>query len=103
MHDRLYDPTTSPFSPERVIEAAKQKEWNPQTEWRPSIDWYTGNLYDIREVIEDFNLNFNLGNVLKYVTRAGKKPGTTRLQDLRKARLSLDREIEVEALKEAGL
>lgn len=37
------------------------------------------------DVIQDFGLNFALGNVIKYVIRAGKKPGEDRLQDLKKA------------------
>lgn len=43
------------------------------------------------DVIESFNLNFNLGNVIKYTLRAGKKEDE--IQDLRKAIWYLDREI----------
>jgi hypothetical protein len=39
------------------------------------------------------HMNFNLGNAVKYVWRAGLKPGTETLDDLRKARWYLDREI----------
>jgi hypothetical protein len=42
-------------------------------------------------VIEDFGLGFRLGNCLKYLLRAGKKGD--RLEDLRKARWYLEREI----------
>lgn len=42
------------------------------------------------EVIEGFGLNYNLGNVVKYVTRHEKKGG---LEDLRKALNYLHREI----------
>ena len=42
------------------------------------------------DVIEAFDLGFCLGNVVKYVLRHGKKNG---LEDLRKARWYLDREI----------
>nr|DAI60150.1 MAG TPA: nucelotide kinase [Caudoviricetes sp.] len=38
------------------------------------------------------HLGFNLGNVIKYVARAGKKDD--RLQDLRKAEYYLQREIQ---------
>ena len=38
------------------------------------------------------NLNFNRGNAIKYVARAGKK-GDSELEDLKKARWYLDREI----------
>jgi len=42
-------------------------------------------------VIEAFELGFRLGNTVKYILRAGKKGD--RLQDLKKARWYLDREI----------
>jgi len=45
------------------------------------------------DYIEAFNLNFNLGNVIKYVSRAGKKTDDA-LEDLEKARWYLNREIE---------
>ena len=44
-------------------------------------------------VIEAFELNFHLGNVIKYVLRAGKKEGAEDIQDLEKARQYLSREI----------
>jgi hypothetical protein len=43
--------------------------------------------------IEGWNLAFNLGNVVKYIARAGRKAGSTRLDDLRKASRYLAREI----------
>ena len=43
------------------------------------------------DVIEAFN--FNLGSVIKYVWRAGLKPGENDLDDLRKAEWFLQREI----------
>jgi len=49
------------------------------------------NPYEAIKVVEAWELNFNLGNVLKYVSRAGKKGDT--LEDLKKARWYLDREI----------
>jgi hypothetical protein len=47
--------------------------------------------YDIIDVCKDYALNFNRGNILKYVVRAGKKQDE--LQDLRKALDYLQREI----------
>lgn len=44
------------------------------------------------DVIEVFGLGFRLGNVVKYILRAGKKGD--RLEDLKKARWYLDREIQ---------
>lgn len=43
------------------------------------------------DYIESHNLNFNLGNVIKYVSRAQFKG--TELQDLKKAKWYLEREI----------
>lgn len=44
------------------------------------------------DVIEDWDLGFNLGNVVRYVSRAGRKDDI--VQDLEKARWYLDREIQ---------
>ncbi|SKS41982.1 DUF3310 domain-containing protein [Mycobacteroides abscessus] len=40
------------------------------------------------------NLNFNRGNAVKYIARAGKKDPTTEIQDLRKAKWYIERELE---------
>jgi len=40
------------------------------------------------------DLDFNLGNVVKYVSRAGKKDKETKLQDLEKALWYLQRSID---------
>lgn len=54
----------------------------------------TGHVVDVAfaDVIEALGLNFNRGNALKYVWRAGRKTPDP-LFDLRKARLFIDREI----------
>lgn len=44
------------------------------------------------DVIEGFGLNFRLGNTVKYILRHDKKGKP--LEDLKKARWYLDREIE---------
>ncbi len=44
-------------------------------------------------VIERWSLSFCLGNALKYLSRAGHKPGATTVEDLKKARWYIDREI----------
>ena len=49
------------------------------------------------DVIEAWSLNFNLGNVVKYVSRNGKKDPDKYIEDLEKARWYLDREIRVRA------
>ena len=48
--------------------------------------------YDIIDVCKDYSLNFNRGNIIKYIARAGKKENE--LGDLLKAKDYLEREIE---------
>ena len=55
------------------------------------LHYENGKGYDIIDVCKDYALNFNRGNILKYVARAGKKQDE--LQDLRKALDYLQREI----------
>ena len=54
---------------------------------------YQGTIQPI-DLINAQNLNFNLGNVVKYVCRAGKKQGENVLSDLEKAQNYLYYEIE---------
>jgi hypothetical protein len=48
-------------------------------------DHYQGNGMNANEVIRAFDLNFALGNAVKYVLRAGRKPDESAVDDLRKA------------------
>ena len=57
---------------------------------------YNVGKYEAIEVIEDWKLNFNLGNSLKYISRAGHKDKDKAIEDLKKARWYLDREIETQ-------
>mgnify|MGYP003667848368 FL=1 len=57
------------------------------------IHYDNGKEYDVIDVINDYELNFSRGNVLKYIIRAGKKPDE--LGDLLKAQDYLEREIEL--------
>jgi len=52
-------------------------------------------------VIQNWDMNFSLGNVIKYIFRAGSKPGASRLEDLEKAKTYLEFEIEEEREREA--
>jgi hypothetical protein len=49
------------------------------------------NVYEAIKIIEAYNLNFSLGNVIKYTLRAGKK--INEIEDLEKAKWYLDRHI----------
>lgn len=51
-------------------------------------------VYEAIKVIEAWGLGFCLGNAVKYISRAGKKAGSTVLEDLKKARWYIDREID---------
>jgi hypothetical protein len=59
-------------------------------------EYYGGkdNPYEAIKVIEAWGLGFCLGNTLKYISRAGKKDQGATLEDLKKARWYLDREIQ---------
>jgi transcriptional regulator with XRE-family HTH domain len=52
---------------------------------------YNMGKYEAIDVIEDWNLGFNLGNTVKYISRAGHKDDI--VQDLKKALWYLEREI----------
>ena len=53
---------------------------------------YNMGKYEAIDVIEDWNLNFNLGNAVKYISRAGHKDDI--VQDLKKSLWYIDREIQ---------
>jgi len=50
-------------------------------------------VYEAIKVIEAWNLGFNLGNTVKYISRAGKKDKNKEVEDLKKAVYYLNRHI----------
>ena len=56
--------------------------------------YYTDGQIEVSDFIADKNLNFFRGNVVKYVTRAGKKDPSKEVEDLKKAQWYINREIE---------
>ena len=52
------------------------------------------NVYEAIKVIENWDLDFHLGNTVKYISRAGKKGTDKELQDLKKALWYLERRIQ---------
>lgn len=52
-----------------------------------------GRKYEPKDVIRDWGLNFNLGNVVKYISRNGRKEGESAIRDLLKAMTYLQFEI----------
>lgn len=70
---------------------------SPTGERRETINHprhYGGDVtYEAIKVIEAWQLDFSLGNAVKYISRAGKKPGSSKLEDLKKAKWYLERAI----------
>ena len=58
----------------------------------PSHYTFADPAYEVLKVIEAWKLGYHLGNVVKYVARAGRKG--KQIEDLRKARFYLDRYIQ---------
>ena len=80
----------------RISEALNvdYKELNMEEDKKEMIDHpkhYNMGKYEAIDVIEGWGLGFNLGNTVKYISRAGYKDNI--LQDLKKALWYLDREI----------
>lgn len=51
------------------------------------------NQYEAIKVIEAWDLDFHLGNTVKYISRAGKKDPAKEIEDLKKAMFYLERKI----------
>lgn len=70
-------------------------EWSLQCiEGKETVDHpkhYQGKTLEVIDVIADFDLNFCLGNAIKYILRAGKK--SDRIEDLKKAMWYLQKEL----------
>jgi hypothetical protein len=63
-----------------------------QTPLPPKPQHYDNNKsYDVIDFVKDYDLNFNEGNVIKYVARARKKDN--QIKDLEKAIDYLEREL----------
>ena len=54
---------------------------------------YGNGTYETINVIEAWNLDFHLGNAVKYISRAGKKDKSKTIEDLEKAIWYLERKI----------
>ena len=54
---------------------------------------YNKGKIEVIDFIEDQELGFNLGNAVKYISRAGKKNVETYIQDLKKSIWYLEREV----------
>lgn len=65
----------------------------PENEQINHPDYYVKNGIEVIDFIDAHNLNFNCGNVIKYITRAGHKDGEDKLTALNKALWYLQHEI----------
>lgn len=54
---------------------------------------YTFGGLEVIDAIEAWSLGFALGNAVKYIARAGRKDPAKHVEDLKKARFYIDREI----------
>jgi hypothetical protein len=81
----------------RNVGRADQYQWGPEPRppARPGLvgQYDPTSPFEPIKIIEHYNLNFALGNVIKYVLRAGKKPNVPDIEDLEKARQYIDFEI----------
>ena len=78
-HDRLMN---------RLFPAPKEKVNHPEHYKEGGLE-----AIDVINAFEHLRNSFSLGNVAKYILRAGKKDNSTFLEDLKKARWYLDEEI----------
>jgi hypothetical protein len=72
------------------IKMTKDYKKNPQPHY------YTGKLYgySAKDIIDDFDLTYNVGTACSYLLRSGKKEGNPTEQDIQKAINHLQFEIE---------
>lgn len=92
---RVADPETQAQEEQaQALAPAPEQMENPNSRFDPvdnPAHYCEGRAYMPIDVIEDWELGFNLGNAVKYIARAGRKGDA--LEDLKKARFYLDREI----------
>ena len=75
---------------QKMIEEKKKAEKRNEAVKHPS-HYAEGRKHEPIDVITDWELDFCLGNVVKYISRAGRKKDE--LEDLKKARFYLDYKI----------
>jgi hypothetical protein len=78
----------------KVIKDKKNKVEFSESVFHPKHYGGEESTYEAIKVIEAWDLGFNLGNVVKYISRLGKKDANKKIEDLEKALWYLQREIE---------
>jgi hypothetical protein len=93
-HYDLRDKSINQLVDEAVAQGVDQVRAGRLQEHDPvkSPSHYAKGKYEVWNIIDYFKLNYRLGNVIKYILRAGVKTPDP-LEDLKKARAYLDREI----------
>src|SRR5699024_11770421 len=74
--------------------SSRRRHTRSKRDWSSDVcssDLYNQGKYEAIDVIEDWKLNFNLGNTVKYISRAGHKDDI--IQDLKKALRSEERRV----------
>lgn len=56
--------------------------------------YYADGKYEVIDFIENYEMGFHIGNAVKYISRAGKKDFSKRIQDLEKAIWYLNRALD---------
>lgn len=76
-----------------------EKDWEATAKYDDIEDsvecssYYNRRNIEVTDFIQDQQLNFNLGNVIKYVSRAGFKNPDKKIEDLKKAKYYLEYEL----------
>jgi len=79
-----------PYPPKSLNKMNKQNEIETVANNIP--DYYQTKTFDVIDICKSYNLNFNKGNIVKYICRSGKKDNE--LKDLEKALEYIKREIQ---------
>ena len=86
------------YTPSADVEPVRHGHWEADVCGRmsmagkfESLVCYKCNKYEAIDIIDDYQLGFNLGNAVKYILRAGKKGDA--LEDLKKAKWYIEHEI----------
>ena len=85
------EPNPSHPTTEEIIEFNRKENQKKEMVNHPNHYGGEDNPYEAIKVIEAWDLGFNLGNTLKYISRVGKK--INKLEDLEKASWYINREI----------
>lgn len=89
--NEVQNPVTTLTKEEYTMEVKEEVKENDMVN-NPNHYGGKNNIYEAIKVIEAWNCNFNIGNAVKYLSRAGKKDNI--VQDLSKAIWYINREIE---------